>query len=107
MFTGSRSRLGFRGAVPPLNPRRDLSGPSPAPKRHVLEQQVEVLDRPSGPLPGPLLHLVLPVRIDAPALDPPPEPPLLILERRRRQRLAEQVLDALEAERHLLLPLRQ
>src|SRR5205823_6232873 len=80
---------------------------SPPPKRHVFEQQVEVLDRPTHFFPGPLLNLILPVRVDTAALDPSAAPPLLVLELRRRQRFAQQLLDAPESESHLLLALRQ
>ena len=42
------------------------------------------------------MHLILPVRVDPSALDAPTAPPLLVFERGRRQRLADEILNALE-----------
>src|SRR5215472_13689631 len=84
-----------------------MHAPSSSTERHIFQQQIQILDGPPRVLPGPLLHLVLPVGIDAPALDPPAAPPLLIRQCRRRQRLAKQLLDAPKAECDLLLPARQ
>src|SRR5256885_6963672 len=100
------ARPGVQGAEPPGLTQRNLSlrpsgqrsaaamarSPSTASERHVLQQQIQVLDGPAGVLPRPLLYLVLPVGVDPPTLDTPTAPPLLILERRRRQRLAQQLL---------------
>src|SRR5215207_4767959 len=77
-----------------------------APKPHGLEDEIELVDGPARIFPRALLHLVLPVGIDAAALDATAQPPLFVRERRRRQRLTEQVLEPVEPERHLLLATR-
>src|SRR5919199_380839 len=103
-----KSNVTALSAVMPGPPRARVRPAASFPaERHVLQQQIQLLDRPARVLPGALLHLVLPVGVDPPALDASAAPPLLVLERRRRQGFAEQLLEASEAERDLLLPARQ
>jgi len=73
----------------------------------IRKEQVQILDGPAGIFPGALLHLVLPVGVDAPAFDVAAAPPLLVGECRGGQGIAEQVFEPLEAERDLFLALGQ
>src|SRR6266571_1957032 len=75
-----------------------------APERHVPQQQVKLLNGPADILPCPLLHLILPIGINAAAFDPPSPPPLLLLARRIGEWFAKQLLDPFEPKRHLFLP---
>src|SRR5204863_358499 len=61
--TPSIPRAGGGLQAPPTRTNSRIRAHLAPPKRHVLEQQVQILDRPTRLLPGPLLHLVLPVRI--------------------------------------------
>ena len=56
-----------------------------ATERDIPQQKVELFDGPADVFPGSLLNLVLPVRINAPALDAPSPPPLFIFARRIRE----------------------
>jgi len=78
-----------------------------ATERDIPQQKIKLVDRPADVFPGSLLNLVLPVGINAPALDAPSPPPLFVFVRRIREWFAQQLLDPFETKRHLFLPTRQ